>query len=108
MRNPDLTRAELTCPACGFSPLLKPSWIRRQPSYEICPCCRMQFGYRDFTYDVVRREEIHRRWRQEWIHAGMVWWLKDEAPPSDWDPVEQLAWLSSLDEDRRSQSDSSE
>lgn len=96
------TRAELTCPACGFWPLRNIPWSARGFFYEICfygtcSCCGIRFGQDDSAgIDSDGRKAIYRRWRQEWIDDGMVWWLPGRLPPVDWNPEEQLKWLSTL------------
>jgi hypothetical protein len=60
-------------------------------SYEICPSCGIQFGYRDEAGgDADAREAIYRHWRTKWIETGMVWDKGRTKPPRDWDPMDQL------------------
>jgi hypothetical protein len=62
------------------------------PSFEICPCCGIQFGYQDLPHDDLTLEELHRKWRYNWIAHGMIFhheWLK----PKDWNPVKQLSGI---------------
>ena len=35
----------------------------------------------------------YRAWRQDWIQAGMPWRGAGDEPPTDWNPVQQLAGL---------------
>src|SRR5262247_3286879 len=77
------------CSVCGYD-LGKPTWRGNWPSFEICPCCGIQFGYDDATGgDKTARQEIYRRWRRDWIKRGMHWWSSRPAP-SDWNPIRQL------------------
>lgn len=55
------------CPACGYDKLDEPAWIapnaRGGGSLEICPNCKMQFGYDDAAGgDPERRKVIWREW----------------------------------------------
>lgn len=64
-----------TCPVCGFDELDDPAYDENNlPSFEICPCCRFQFGDDD---DVeinegifMQREETHTAYRMKWIDNG--------------------------------------
>jgi len=63
------------CPVCGFDQLDEPAYNEfNDPSFEICPCCRFQFGDDD---DVeieeglfMQREETHTNYREAWIEKG--------------------------------------
>lgn len=37
------------------------------PTYEICPCCGVEFGNEDYTINSIIR------YRKEWIENGAVW-----------------------------------
>jgi hypothetical protein len=55
------------CPACGFDELRKPAWHDADAagggSQEICPNCKIQFGYDDAAGgDPVLRRTIWREW----------------------------------------------
>lgn len=60
-------------------------------SYEICPCCRFEFGVTDddrgFTYGL---------WRKRWIDEGKPWRSTVQPPPEGWDPDDQLATIREL------------
>ncbi len=57
---------------------------------EICPSCGIQFSYTDMAGgDPVRRVEIWRQWRADWVADGMPWRSANPAP-ADFDPLEQL------------------
>ncbi len=56
-----------TCPACGYDRLPKPAWLEPEAagggSQEICPSCKLQFGYNDHAGgDPVRRKAIWHTW----------------------------------------------
>ncbi len=78
------------CPVCGYE-LDIPSWDGELPSDEICPSCGIQFGYNDATGgDMELRRKVHDTWRSEWVAKGMPWSSVGQAPPKDWDPIQQL------------------
>lgn len=80
MRN----RAELHCRVCGLGQL-DPPWgdDGTCPTYEICDCCGVEFGYEDATVEGVKRA------RSEWLGKGAPW-FSAEARPSNWDVEAQL------------------
>lgn len=56
-----------TCPACGYAELSEPAWTDPEVpgggSQEICPNCKIQFGYDDCAGgDPTRRRTIWREW----------------------------------------------
>ncbi|RBP15900.1 hypothetical protein DFR50_107170 [Roseiarcus fermentans] len=74
------------CPVCGYDGLEEPAYDDvGAPSYEICPCCGIEFGYEDAS-------RSHESLREEWIAKGMPWWADDKPPPG-WDPVQQVRSL---------------
>src|SRR5207253_394180 len=78
------------CPVCGFPGLYEPPRYSGG-SYEICPCCGIQFGYTDEAGgDIDKRTSIYQQWREKWIKDGMVWSSRGRNPPSGWNPVAQL------------------
>jgi len=94
MNSLQIDKKEL-CPVCGFNvykSLGEYPWDENVASLEICPSCDIQYGYTDAAGgDPVKREEIYRQWRMDWIHNGMKWGngkYKDQ--PRDWDPQKQL------------------
>ena len=69
------------CLVCGYDGLDEPAYDDAgAPSFEICPCCGVEFGYEDAS-------RSHKSLRDEWIAKGMLWWA-DDKPPPDWDPVQ--------------------
>ncbi|HEU5088394.1 MAG TPA: hypothetical protein VFT99_13150 [Roseiflexaceae bacterium] len=68
------------CPVCGYGGL------RESPhahTFEICPCCGIEFGYDDAT-------SSHAELRAEWIAAGAHWWSEYTPPPPNWNAADQL------------------
>jgi len=72
------------CRVCGLY-IEDPPWgeDNRTPSYDICPCCGMEFGFEDYRLDLVRQ------YRQQWLDGGAGWFEKKEKPPN-WDLTEQM------------------
>ena len=78
------------CPVCGYPDLEEqPRGVTTGGSYEICPSCGFQFGVSDedrgYTYE---------RWSEEWIKKGQHWSSVGVAPPSEWNPNEQIKNIS--------------
>lgn len=78
------------CLVCGLSlkGLDDPPWGEsgRDPSYNYCPCCGVEFGYGDATFEGARR------WRELWVAGGSEWFAPSVRPPK-WTPATQLAAL---------------
>ena len=55
----------------------------KSPSFQICPCCGVQFGKEDVTLESIKQ------YRAEWISKGGKWFDKDEKPDS-WDMEIQM------------------
>ena len=63
------------CPVCGFSYLEEqPRDENGRPSFDICDCCGIEFGYEDCT------EENIIKYRNEWIESGGEWFIKEGLP----------------------------
>ena len=64
------------CRVCGYQPQ-EPPWglDGRNPSFEFCPCCGVEWGYQDAT--AVGAE----RFRAAWLAAGAKW--QDRSVASD-------------------------
>ncbi|MBJ6362782.1 hypothetical protein ACFOQM_16180 [Paenibacillus sp. GCM10012307] len=77
--------ANYICPVCGFDCLEDEPYINDGDagagSFEICPCCKFQFGY-------DQRSKIP-EYRENWIAKGAKWFDKDEKP-DNWSSKDQL------------------
>jgi len=75
------------CPVCGFDDLFEPPYVddSNSGSYEICPCCKFQFGYTGASFG----KEYHKFYRDKWIRSGAKW-FDQSAKPSNWSLEEQL------------------
>jgi hypothetical protein len=73
------------CRVCGLSQPIPP-WgdSGRDPSFDFCPCCGVEFGYGDANVVAARG------WRERWVAAGASW-DDPSARPADWSLDEQLA-----------------
>jgi len=83
------------CPICGYPELDEApfnylengiksySYSKGAPTYEICPCCGIEFGYTDYekTWDELRKE---------WIDSNYKWKHTTAQKPSNWNPKKQL------------------
>ncbi len=73
------------CRACGYEyPIDNPIWFDDEsPSYDICSCCGVQFGYEDDDYEGVVG------YRKHWLREGAKWFSANRRP-KDWDLKIQL------------------
>jgi len=53
------------------------------PSFQLCPCCGVQFGKEDCTLASIKE------YRAEWISKGGKWYDKNEKPEG-WDMESQM------------------
>lgn len=53
------------------------------PTYEICPCCGVEFGNEDCT------KESTKQYREKWINEGAKW-FEHEKKPLKWNNEEQF------------------
>lgn len=53
------------------------------PTYEICPCCGVEFGNEDCT------KESTKQYRKKWINDGAKW-FEPEEKPKNWNKEEQF------------------
>lgn len=44
------------------------------PTYEICPCCGVEFGNEDYSIESIRN------YRRKWISEGANWFDLNERP----------------------------
>lgn len=74
------------CRVCGHLTPQFPPWgyDGRTPSFEICDCCGVEFGYEDATLIGSRN------YRAKWIEAGAKW-FRPKNKPDGWAVEEQLA-----------------
>ena len=78
------------CLVCGLNlqGFDDPPWGESgvDPSYNFCPCCGVEFGYGDASFDGVRR------WRSRWTAAGSEW-FDPSVCPEEWELGQQLEAL---------------
>lgn len=55
----------------------------KSPTYEICPCCGVEFGNEDYTKESICD------YRREWISNGAIW-FDQKKRPKNWDLYKQL------------------
>ena len=75
---------EHNCRVCGLyvedSPWGKDGCC---PTYEICPCCGVEFGNEDYTVESAKT------FRKNWLNNGNVWFLPAKKPVN-WNLLDQL------------------
>jgi ssDNA-binding Zn-finger/Zn-ribbon topoisomerase 1 len=55
------------CPACGGELDFKP-WDNELSSLEICPHCKIQFGYDDELGGATEKKpKLYRLWNEAWL-----------------------------------------
>lgn len=71
------------CPVCGYDGLEEEPYINggEAGSFEICSCCKFQFGY----YPKKTIPE----YRERWISDGAKWFYEEDKP-ENWNLKEQL------------------
>jgi hypothetical protein len=72
------------CRVCGLDIESDP-WRENgeAPTYEICPCCGVEFGNEDYNLQSVRD------YRTKWLGNGAKWFERMEKP-DNWDLEEQM------------------
>lgn len=72
------------CRVCGYL-AETPPWGEdgKSPTYEICPCCGVEYGYEDSTIIAAKN------YRQDWIASGAKWNDVNEKP-ANWLLEDQL------------------
>lgn len=73
------------CKVCGYKLNYQP-WGEdgKTPSFDICPCCGVEFGNEDYT------EESLKDYRAKWISEGAQW-FDPKLQPRNWSLQEQLS-----------------
>lgn len=78
------------CRVCGYDPGDPPPWGAdgRLASFDICPCCNVEWGYEDSTFESTAN------YRSRWINDGAKWTSRNQTP-DDLSVEERLerAWL---------------
>jgi len=77
-------RVEHHCRVCGLFHE-DPPWgeDNKTPTYDICPCCGVEFGYGDTTPDNARAL------RHDWVEQGCAW-QEPREKPGGWDANSQM------------------
>jgi hypothetical protein len=75
------------CPVCFYGGLTENPWDEDSPSFEICPCCGVEFGYDDFSLDETERARKQAVLRKLWEAKGFPWFSRSRLAPVDWDPA---------------------
>lgn len=83
--NLEVKQMNYICPVCGHDGLEEPAYNEYNlPSFEICSCCRFQFGDDndvEMTEGVfLSREEAMTVYREKWIRNGAEIFQPDEYP----------------------------
>lgn len=64
---------EKYCRVCGYEPPAPPYGPDgTTPSFDICPCCGVEWGYEDFTPIGVKK------YRDSWLADGAPWCYKKQ------------------------------
>jgi hypothetical protein len=72
------------CPVCGYDGLEEPAYDEAGcASFEICPCCGIEFGYDD-------AQKTHNELRNLWLGSGCPWHSLENRPPAGWNAEQQL------------------
>lgn len=71
-------KSKYRCRVCGFLQDELP-WGESEdlPTFNICPCCGVEFGYEDATLYGIRR------YRKLWLSGGAKW-FNPKLQPKDW------------------------
>jgi len=73
------------CHVCGFDQGVDAPWGESglDPSFTICDCCGVEYGYEDCTSTGVAK------YRSEWLASGSKW-QNPKARPFQWSLATQL------------------
>lgn len=73
------------CPICGYDKLDESPYDETgEPSFEICPCCGIEFGCDLENFHISENE-----YRKKWLSKGGIWFDPCEQP-EEWDLELQL------------------
>lgn len=74
----------LFCRICGLQQD-DPPWGEdgNSPSFDICPCCGVEFGYEDCNLNAVKA------YRNEWLKNNATW-FQPKKKPENWSLENQL------------------
>ncbi|MCO5057435.1 MAG: hypothetical protein M9905_06075 [Rhizobiaceae bacterium] len=80
-----LSEPTLYCRVCGLEQA-EPQYGKDgvSPTFDICPCCGVEFGYQDTIRDAVLK------FRDEWLASGAKW-AEPKKQPTNWDLPKQLS-----------------
>jgi hypothetical protein len=75
---------EFNCGVCGKIQA-EPIWGEdgRCPTFEICDCCEVEFGYTDCKLRAIKT------FREKWLTAGAKW-FDPKKQPANWSLEKQL------------------
>jgi hypothetical protein len=71
------------CRVCGLQQDQPWGEDGETPSFSICPCCGVEFGYEDSLPEGVRA------FRKEWLGAGAPW-FRPTSKPENWNLEAQM------------------
>lgn len=83
------------CSICGYPLGDYSPWgdDGKMPTYDICPCCGVEWGYEDYT------PESRKEYRNKWIVAGAKW-FDPQKKPANWNLEKQLRNIGYNETDR--------
>ena len=77
------------CRVCGlYRPEMPWGEDEETPSFEICPCCGVEFGNEDYAIASIRH------YRENWLKKGGKW-FNYRLKPDDWNIEIQMKQISS-------------
>ncbi|WP_243464972.1 hypothetical protein [Photorhabdus temperata] len=73
------------CRVCGAEQL-DPPWGEdgNSPTFEICDCCGVEFGYEDATLAALKN------YRSKWLDKGAKWNF-EKSKPENWSLEDQIS-----------------
>jgi hypothetical protein len=89
-----------SCPICGYDRLDEPPYDENgNSSFDICPCCGIEFGYEDsrlINDTFIDREDPKGKYIHNWNRLQTEWkkkcklWHFPKYKLNNWDPIKQL------------------